>query len=163
MLKSLAKGKEAELELVEHLNSIGFDAKLNEDFSLRYEYDVICTKYNVTFEVKNDVMSARTGNLAIEYWNSKKNEPSGLYRTRADFWVHRFDDALWVCSVSGLLNFTKNVKPGRIINGGGDDNADLMLYRKEILANEMVKIESITSFDELMVLIRGSRSSGSDT
>lgn len=151
MLKDLAFGKEAESELVNYLLSVGFEkVSLNQDMQLRYEYDVIAeyAGKTLTFEVKNDAMSAKTGNIALEYWNSKKNTPSGLYRTTANFWVHKFDGVLWISPVPELLNFTKTVKPHRMIAGGGDDNADLFLYRKESFKNAVSQISSFCCPDD---------------
>lgn len=154
MLKDLATGKEAESELITYLKQIGFEkVSMNQDMNLRYEYDVI-VEYNdifFTFEVKNDVMSAKTGNVAIEYWNSKKNAPSGLYRTTATFWVHKFEGTLWISRVSSLLDFTKTEKPHRMIAGGGDDNADMFLYKKEKIKNAMREISSLSCPNDFLM------------
>ena len=155
MLKDLRVGKEAEQELVDILSAFGGESKLNAVHANRYEYDVECVfthgdeQKTMTFEVKNDVMSKRTGNLAIEYWNSKQNKPSGLFRTTANFWVHKFNDSLYVIPVETLKTLTNQQKPDRFISGGGDDNADLMLYQIERLENEMREISSFGSCSEL--------------
>lgn len=41
----------------------------------------------VTFEVKNDLMAAKTGNAAIEY--ECRGKPSGIAVTEADYWVYK--------------------------------------------------------------------------
>lgn len=152
MLKDLKKGQEAENELIEHLRSIGLDATLNEDFSLRYEYDVIARKNDITitFEVKNDVMSDKTGNVALEFFNSKKKEPSGLFRTTATYWVHKFNGSLYLSPVKTLLQFTSAVKPKRIVYSGGDNNADIMLYDIERFLDEVNSIDNYRSIDDFI-------------
>lgn len=137
MLKSLAVGKEAENELVEYLNSIGMRAIINEVHADRYDFDVKASYYDdaemddfhTTFEVKNDLMAKKTGNIAIEYFNSKQCKPSGIYVTKAKWWVHKIDGVLWICEVEKLINFTKTEKADKMIVGGGDKNADLFIYR----------------------------------
>lgn len=138
VLKSMRVGEIAEKLLIDTLNEFGFNAKKNEDHSKRYEFDVEATINGelVTFEVKFDVMAARTGNIAIEYWNSKKNEPSGLTATKAKYWVHVIEDdeqnkLMYITEVVNLVGFIELNKPKRVIEGGGDNNANLYLYQKE--------------------------------
>jgi hypothetical protein len=45
-------------------------------------------KTGVTAEVKLDVCAARTHNAAVEYWDSRRNAPSGILTTEADNWLH---------------------------------------------------------------------------
>lgn len=138
VLKSMRVGEIAEKLLIDTLNEFGYNAKKNGDHSKRYEFDVEATINGelVTFEVKFDVMAARTGNIAIEYWNSKKNEPSGLTATKAKYWVHVIEDEeqnklMYITEVVNLIGFIELNKPKRVIEGGGDNNANLYLYQKE--------------------------------
>ena len=94
-------------------------------------------------EVKYDIMSKKTGNIAIEYWNSKKNEPSGISATLAKYWVHiAFDKIgntiIFVVKVDELKDFIKNTKPKKIIKAGGDDNADLYIYGLDVILNTAI-------------------------
>lgn len=89
-------------------------------------------------EVKYDVMAEKTGNVAIEYHNSKRDEPSGINVTLADIWVHIITDSnnrtMWITSVKNLLVFIQNNTPYKTIIGAGDKNACLYLYKaKDIL------------------------------
>jgi len=167
MLKSLAIGKEAEDELVEHLNSIGFSAKRNEVKELRYDYDVLAFstgKYEInheagyagitanfiTFEVKNDVMATKTGNVAIEYYNSKQCKPSGIYVTKAKWWVHKIDGILWICEVEKLINFTKTEKADKMIVSGGDKNANLFIYRVDRFTDICRDLKTMVTPEEFL-------------
>ena len=83
-------------------------------------------------ELKIDYMSARTGNIAIEFRNSKKNIPSGINITKADVWSHAYvyEDA-WHCmfvKVKDLKEYINNNPPHKIIFGGGDKNSDMYIY-----------------------------------
>lgn len=160
MLKSMRIGDEAEREVIDFLSTLGCIAIKNEDKDTRIEHDIHAFKnpspYDscvtppvVKFEVKNDVMAEKTGNIALEYYNSKSNKPSGITATRADWWVHKIAGELWIIRVSELINFTKNEKPVRMISGGGDDNADLMLYRIETFTAIASRLSDITSWEQL--------------
>jgi hypothetical protein len=39
-------------------------------------------------EVKVDSMAAKTLNAAIEYWDSRRNKPTGILETTARLWLH---------------------------------------------------------------------------
>lgn len=152
MLKSMSIGKQAELELITFLESLGFNAKLNDNYSLRYEYDIIAEKNSniVTFEVKYDVMSAKTNNIAIEYHNSKSNKPSGLLATKAKWWVHKIHDSVQICDVQTLKDFTRTETPVKMIEFGGDKNASLLIYEVERFKEICRDLYSIQTFKELL-------------
>jgi hypothetical protein len=138
-------GDEAEQEVIDYLTLLGFNATKNDDKQTRLYYDVIASyeAWKITLEVKNDVMARKTGNIALEYYNSKSNKASGITATKANWWVHKVNGELWTVQVPVLINFTKNVSPVRIVNGGGDNNADIMLY----------KIESFTDIAKPLTLM----------
>ncbi len=126
MHREKAIGDTAEDELVQYLKSLDLTVVKNTERSKFYDYDV-CANYEndwLSFEVKNDVMSGKTGNLAIEYWNSKKNAPSGIMATKASYWVHKFNDELHYCLVADLKIFLDKTPPKRIIKAGGNANSD---------------------------------------
>lgn len=146
MLKSMRIGDEAEIEVMQFMENLGCAVTKNNDKNTRIEYDILAEfviyrhvdEYGgyeetaiVKFEVKNDVMASKTGNVALEYFNSKSKKASGITATKADWWVHKIDGELWIIRVADLLNFTKSEKPRKIINGGGDNNADLLIYEIE--------------------------------
>ncbi|MBI5916866.1 MAG: hypothetical protein HY842_15945 [Bacteroidetes bacterium] len=86
--KDLEDGQQAELEVMERLM-----ARLNlpvddieRSTSKGYDLKVLSTGW--TFEVKNDLMAAQTGNVAIEY--ECRGKPTALSATTADYWVYKF-------------------------------------------------------------------------
>lgn len=50
--------------------------------------DLISQSGKLKIEIKVECASARTGNVAVEYFNSSLGEASGLLKTRANFWLH---------------------------------------------------------------------------
>ena len=129
----------------------------NEFYDIIADYEL----QSVLFEVKYDQMVGRTGNLALEFWNPKLNKPSGIMVTLADFWVFCFGNPLevWICEVEGLKVFMENNKPSRTIDVGGDKNASLMLYKKDVLLQAFYRIDNIepTELESCMKFYVGER------
>lgn len=87
-----------------------------------------------TVEVKYDAYEAKSGNVAVEHFNVKQCKPSGITATTADLWAFVFaDGSVWVARVDQLKKFVASVKPFRDIACGGDDNAAIKLYRREVI------------------------------
>ena|ERR1700733_10108174 len=83
--KDKAEGNYAEVYILEALHKIGFsDAYQTEGkFS---DYDIIIPSKNITFEIKNDMMALKTGNIAIEI-EKKDGTPTGITVSKADYWI----------------------------------------------------------------------------
>lgn len=138
-------GTEGELLLLDLLLQYGYDAKKNDDFDKRYEYDVYIVEPFISFEVKYDIMSAKTGNVCLEYHNSKKNEPSGIMRSTADFWVHIVDEGdepvLYLANRLALLESMDTIKPFKKIVAGGDKNSNMLIYKQaDMLGGPLVML-----------------------
>ncbi len=50
--------------------------------------DLISRSGKIKIEVKCETTPLRTGNVAIEYWNTDLNDASGVLQTVANFWLH---------------------------------------------------------------------------
>ncbi len=68
--------------------------EFNSDFRYDLEYGIVEGEtwfHNVVsnskFEVKTDRLSAKTGNIYIEY--ESRGKPSGIKTTQADYWVYK--------------------------------------------------------------------------
>lgn len=118
------------------------------------EYDVISELDGVTFytEVKRDLYSKRSGNIAIEFWNtnSKNPRPSGIEATKADLWCHiikdkQDTDILLLTSVAKLKDFVKTEKPLKTIGAGGDGNAAMEIYTIEHISTIFIDITNQTT------------------
>jgi hypothetical protein len=155
VLRDLAIGREAENEVVEHLKSLNLTVELNSDKGKLLYYDIVASADadRFTFEVKNDVMSYKTGNVAIEYYNSKSNKPSGVMASQSDFWVHKITGTFFIIKTAYLRSLMTTIKPKKIITSGGDKNSDMYIYCKEILTYEMVELFDIRSIDDLRTML----------
>jgi hypothetical protein len=136
-LRDRAIGSQGESVLIGILNKHGLKTEINSDPKKNKDYDVKAYGFEqeFTFEVKYDVYAARSGNIAIEFFNPKQGKASGVEATKADFWAHILTDpfSVWLSPVESLRTFIKNTKPLRIVSCGGDNNASLYLYRKDII------------------------------
>ena len=117
-----------------------FDIPAKKPVPFNKFYDLIIEPndgVSSTGEVKSDLMGKATGNIALEFWNSKKNEPSGLTATMADMWFHIFCEEVWITNVLDLRVYVQNVKPAKVVFSGGDKNANLYIYKADKIFNDV--------------------------
>ena len=119
-----------------------------------YDWDLsvaqVGTGYEVfTVEVKYDEMQAKTGNIAIEFYNSKLDRPSGLSATKADLWCHVLKDSTWITSVDKLKKLCEETTPFKSFNYAGDENASILLYKTEDVLEIFERIDKCSK-DELL-------------
>lgn len=147
--KDRIRGLKGEELVIKILENDGIKCESNDDKKTNIFYDLSCkmgrTKFTV--EVKSDYMAEQTGNLAIEYYNSKKGNPSGLHATKADIWVHCIKDGsnltVWGTSVRTLKAFTESEKPIKTVEFGGDNNASLWLYQDSHILEIFKQLDSL--------------------
>ncbi len=139
-------GEEYVKYLLEH---VGFKCELNNNYELRYDYDLTVNMNGrkFTIEVKFDIFSRKSNNWAIEIYNCKSKCPSGIYSTLADVWVHLIPDKntdhilAYAISVEKLKHFIENSTPCKKIIAGGDANANLLLYKREEIENKFIRFD----------------------
>lgn len=150
--RDLPKGHNGETQVQRLMESFGLATHQNTEKGKLSDYDVGVHINDTTFtvEVKNDFYAAKSGNIAIETFNPKTNKPSGLNITKADLWCHITDD-LYFCPVDKLKEFISKNNPTRIIKAGGDQNADLYLYRADFMISEC--FQTLSSLDDLTTLL----------
>ena len=108
----LQRGKEGESLVCELFGQHGFTWQESTTFErLYWDLKLIHSEIVFTAEVKNDIMAAKTGNIAIEYFNSKKQESSGIDVTKADMWVHIIGGQIFAIATANLKDFIKNHSP----------------------------------------------------
>lgn len=137
---SVRLGTEAENVFCGLLERAGLTAARNPEKSVRSKmigWDVESAVGGTPFraEVKFDKMAARTGNIAVEHHNTRSDTPSGIAATTADLWVFVLSgkDGTWVAATAALKTFVSETEPHKEIFGGGDNNAALKLYRKDVI------------------------------
>lgn len=164
ILRSFSIGDAGEKRVISMLNAMGVKAQKNEDKATRADYDLIC-EYDgreFTAEVKYDVMSEKTGNVAFEIFNSKSNKPSGIFGTKANMWVHILPDgenmAICICSVKNIRKYSRDVAPLKLLKSVGDANADILLYKVEdVLENLFSRIDNIDNEQAIKLIVRNSK------
>lgn len=147
-------GEVAEQVVQSILVKSGFPTEKEKDVKLREFYDLksICSHYKKRFksEVKFDSYEQKSGNIAIEYYNSKKCSPSGIKITQADLWFTVLHASIWVAKTDILRVYIDNVEPIRDLISIGDGNACIKLYNHSILNDIFYRIDklSIQEFKE---------------
>lgn len=125
--KDLQVGKDGEIAVQALFAKFGYILDFVDKPNRKF-YDLISGDGLVMVEVKNDLYAARSGNIAIEYFNSKLNSESGLTSTKANIWAHIFCGKIHLAKTSSLRKFVTDEKPLKIISRGGDKNASLLIF-----------------------------------
>lgn len=150
--KTFGYGTHSEKFVVQVFEQAGISCVKNPDVNTRLEHDLDCkigrTKF--TTEVKFDVMAQRTGNIAIEYHNTKKDAPSGLNATKANIWAHiLYDDSnktLWITSVAKLKDYCNKNTPKKVVKNAGDKNANLLIFSCDVILPDIFhRVENVDS------------------
>lgn len=150
-------GKKGEKLVYDILTAHGLILLYNTSKEKREHFDLSLEINGKTYliEVKADKRALLTKNLACEYFNSRTNKPSGLFATKSEIWAVILGDAVWFAKVDKLKKFVNTVKPERIVIGAGDGNADIMLYKLDlILPAVFIRVDNLGK-DELINFITG--------
>ena len=125
--RDLGKGNAGEKRVIELLSKFAPTKKVPHT---THNYDLVLTHNDVDYsiEVKTDFYAKKSGNLAIEFHNSKLDAPSGLNATGAQLWVHSFLDKIHITTVDELKKFCKKNKPLKTVIAGGDSNSNMWIF-----------------------------------
>lgn len=93
--KDLQDGQLAEREAIEKLQ-VHFPeiSDFRQSDTKGYDIEAMLDGQRITFEVKNDLMAHKTGNVAIEY--ECRGRASGLATSTADYWIYKFDSTFFL-------------------------------------------------------------------
>jgi hypothetical protein len=141
----LKKGKDAELIVLELLNSSNIYSYI--DKGAKEKWDIV-GEYNnkeFTIEVKLDEREKKSGNIALEVFNCKANKDSGISSSQADIWIYVLSTGeIWATNTALLREYIKNNTPKRSIKGAGDGNATIYLYEcYQILSDIFFRIDNM--------------------
>lgn len=149
--KDFSLGKKGENLVLNLFKKHGLDTELNTNKETRKDFDLTTKvgRKKVTVEIKYDWLAQKTNNLAFEYYNTNKDEASGIDCTKAILWIQIILDnnfpTIWMTSVKKLKDYIKKHKPLRVVENAGDGNANLYLYRDvEILEAIFKRIDNST-------------------
>ncbi len=163
-LKDKEYGRIGENLLISKLNDAGFDI-VNPEKHERSFWDVgiKIKKNHIFFEVKYDLYALKSGNIAFEYFNSKKAAYSGIMMTQADFWCHIIPETtprILICDTKILVDMVayhlrlnlaqfpseaRNKKIFKKVFNAGDDNADLALYKISEIEDLFIDLNKISN------------------
>lgn len=147
------RGKVGERKVIAVLEGADIECEMNSDKATNLYHDIACHIGEKEFhvEVKTDYMAQKTGNIAIEYYNSNKDATSGIFATEADIWAHCLKDGdnmtVWITPVEKLKNFVNTETPYKIIERGGDGNAELLIYREHHILDIFTRIDNLMEKD----------------
>ncbi len=115
----------------------GIAATIRRYRSDEADIDAVLYGHPFTTEVKRDQRHALTGNLAIEFYNTRSGQSSGLDSSASDLWVVVLEPkgqmTAWVCRTELLRQFVARVAPLRTVMAAGDGNAAIKLYAADVL------------------------------
>lgn len=151
--KDIKIGEEAEKLVLDIFKLYGIDCH-KVIRSAFYDLKIEAFGLERFIEVKHDIMALKTGNIAIECFNTKQNKPSGITVTKADFWCYVLSDlSIHIATVQNIKTFMDLNKPKRIVENAGDGNAMICLYPKEqVLDNVFHRIDKLNK-DEFTIMI----------
>jgi hypothetical protein len=155
--RSKKVGSAGEKRVVDLLTSFGFECEYNPDhranaWDIRFNYGATPT----TIEVKNDLMACITPNICIEFNNCRSGKKSGIFATTADIWAHLIPNReIYIARVDRLKEWIEENPPGKTYSGGGDGNADLMLYKKNAIAGKGLFVLPQDNVEDALLLLEG--------
>jgi hypothetical protein len=93
-----------------------------------YDLKIMHNSDTITFEVKADRQTNRTGNMVIEFECS--NKPSGITTTEADYWAYFVDgtQTYFLIPTDYIRDAIKENKYSRKVKGGDGWRANMFLF-----------------------------------
>jgi hypothetical protein len=97
-----------------------------------YDIKVVNGDITTTYEIKADRMTAKTGNVVIEY--ACNGKPSGITSSEADYWVYFIvgTDEYIKISTADLRQLITDKKYTRSLKGGDGWRSQMYLFPKTV-------------------------------
>jgi hypothetical protein len=111
----------SENKAIELMSELGTNLKRREGEFAPWDLE----EGGLRVEVKCDLQTSKTGNIAIEV--GKESGESGLGITQAQFWMIFYKENIWKCGLIKTQKLKDFVKGRRIINGGDRGHAHICL------------------------------------
>lgn len=135
---------ETEKEVAQIMAKI-YDARILK-FEHSNKYDILArikgTEY--TFEIKEDFMSWKTGNVALEF--ECRGKPSGINTTEADFYIYKIHGKngvhFYLFKIENILKMVSDKAWFRVVNGGDKDSNSM---------NYLFKYETFIKYGKFML------------
>ena len=133
-----AKSVEDKFEFM--LNSIHYDT--TRCHSKEWDVEAVHPKTGVikTFEIKNDEMAHKTGNIVVEV--ESRGKPSGISTTKSDYWAFHFNDRFYIVKTSTLKERMLELAHRKYVIGG-DAGSNTKMH--------IIKIEELRKICEVII------------
>ncbi len=130
--RDLQDGQLAEREAIERLQ-VHFPeiSDFKQSTTKGYDIEAILDGQRITFEVKNDLMAHKTGNVAIEY--ECRGQSSGLATSTADYWIYKFDNTFFLFKTVLLRQYLFEDKLYFREVTGGDPGSYTKMYLVKVV------------------------------
>ncbi|MBK9017491.1 MAG: hypothetical protein IPM82_27490 [Saprospiraceae bacterium] len=127
--KDLQDGQAAEREVAQRLIARLNLAEDDIEHSSSKGYDLKIISKGWTFEVKNDLMAERTGNVAVEF--ESRGKPTALSATTAEFWVYKFAGSFFAFKTETLKRklFEEKQFFREVVGGDAGSNTKMFLVK----------------------------------
>lgn len=139
--KDLAVSDAEAPEVIKKIKTFFREIKDIQTYKIK-EYDMsgIYKNKQLTFEIKNDIMSADTGNVAIEFHSWGK--PSGIATTTAKYWIQKICEDHYIIKTDKLKTMIVDKKYFWIVRGKGDkgSNTQMYLFKKDVFISKCKKM-----------------------
>lgn len=125
--------------VIEKLQRKGFHSLTRpEGYFKDYDFTLSYLNQEFKFECKKDVMSSKTGNVAIEI--GFKNNPSGIASTKAHFYVIEISQQDWIISVEVLKKMVREKQWFKEVKGGDNATSHLLLFKTDVITSRAKKL-----------------------
>jgi hypothetical protein len=153
---SLTLGARGEQRLIDVLAGARLPCRRNESADL-VGWDVAFEFGGevVRVEVKHDLYAAKSGNLAVEYYNPRAGKPSGILATKSRLWCVVLADGVYLGRTADLKAYFETKPCVRDVACGGDGNAAMRLYRAaELLPAVFRRVDGRDSTQAVLTIIK---------
>jgi len=131
--KDLQEAQIVEQEVLKKLKTL-IPELTNLELSTCKEFDISADwkDRQITFEVKNDLMAAKTGNAAIEY--ECRGNPSGIAITAADYLVYKIRKKYFIFRTQEVKQklFEERVFSRKVVGGDVGSRTRMFLVKVAI-------------------------------
>ena len=105
------------------------------------EYDILisCSGKQISFEIKDDILSAATGNIAIEF--ECRGKPSGIAVTKADYWIQKINNRFYIIKTKELRSAIRSHLFTSSTSGGDPGSkTKLFLFKQSAFLHLWIKL-----------------------
>lgn len=144
-------GENTVINLINSVNKSAFFAAKAD--GRKSDVKVFFDDTEATIECKFDIYEAKSGNIAIEYFNPKSQKLSGIGSCCTDLWAHVLTNPtkVYLTATKKLVDWINKNKPHKHIKKAGDGNASLYLYKSvDIIKGPFVELTAENAYEVIL-------------